>query len=87
MFKNRIKPSRLRSFGFEKDAYLGLFFFFSYIEHKEEIKLALLKIIWNSQVCKCTLKAVILILAGFDSVYLTTDLWMLTEHGIKEIAW
>lgn len=56
-------------------------------EHKEEIKLTLLKIILKSEVCKCTSKAVILTPAGLDSVYLTIDLWMLTEwHGIKEIA-
>lgn len=28
----------------------------------------------------------LLTLAGVDGVYLTIDLWLLTEHGIKEIA-
>lgn len=55
-------------------------------EHKEEIKLALLKVILKSQVCKCTSKAIILTQEGFDSVYLTIGLWMLTENGIREIA-
>lgn len=59
------------------------------MKHKEEIKLALLGMILNLQVSvllKQLPMVTLLTLTGVDGVYLTVDLWLLTGHGIKEMA-